>query len=491
MPETAIWWVRHDLRLHDNPTLAAASEADHLLAVYCFDPAAYGNQPYGGSDDFTFQKTGSHRAQFHREAVDDLRASLRERGSDLLVRHGDPATEIAAVVDAVDADRLHAQRLPAPEEVATEGAVREAVGDDVAVETHWTHTLYHPDDLPSPPAEIQDTYTPFRKAVEADSDVRPTVETPSLPPLPESAPEAGSIPTLADLDSSLSPPEPDDHAGLGFEGGETAGKARLQHYLWEADRLREYKETRNGLRGADFSSKLSAWLAAGCLSPRHIAAEVGRYETERVANDSTYWLVFELLWRDFFQFQVAKYGGQYFAKGGLQERDGLDWRDPDDEPAANTAFDQWCAGETGIPFVDAAMRELNATGYQSNRARQNAASFLANDLGIDWRRGAAYFETQLVDYDPCSNYGNWAYIAGVGNDSRDRAFNILWQADRYDPDAAYVTHWLPELAGLPARYAHAPWTMSDAEQSEYGVELGSDYPEPTVRLEIPDDVFDE
>jgi deoxyribodipyrimidine photo-lyase len=129
------------------------------------------------------------------------------------------------------------------------------------------------------------------------------------------------------------------------------------------------------------------------------------------------------------------------------------------------------------------MRELNETGFMSNRGRQNVASFLANNLRLDWRRGAAYFEARLVDYDPCSNYGNWAYIAGVGNDSRDRYFNIVKQARKYDTDAEYVTHWLPELDPLPPESAHEPWTLSRDEQAEYGVELGVDYPEPMVDLE--------
>jgi deoxyribodipyrimidine photo-lyase len=229
--------------------------------------------------------------------------------------------------------------------------------------------------------------------------------------------------------------------------------------------------------GQGFSSKLSAWLNEGCLSPRYVEREVRRYERERVSNDSTYWLLFELIWRDFFQFQFAKHGTDFWRQGGIRGRDDIAWRDDE------TAFERWAAGETGIPFVDAAQRELNESGYVSNRARQNAASFLVNNLRLDWRRGAAYYETQLVDYDPCSNYGNWAYIAGVGNDSRDRYFNVVKQAKQYDGNAEYVTHWLPELDGLPPRYAHEPWTLSESEQAEYGVQLGVDYPEPMLDLE--------
>jgi deoxyribodipyrimidine photo-lyase len=135
------------------------------------------------------------------------------------------------------------------------------------------------------------------------------------------------------------------------------------------------------------------------------------------------------------------------------------------------------------------MRELNETGYMSNRGRQNAASFLANSLRIDWRRGAAYFETQLVDFDPCSNYGNWAYIAGIGNDSRNSYFNIVKQARKYDADGEYTRTWLPELSGLPADATHEPWELSEKQQRAYGVELGVDYPEPMVDLEASYEQF--
>ena len=136
-----------------------------------------------------------------------------------------------------------------------------------------------------------------------------------------------------------------------------------------------------------------------------------------------------------------------------------------------------------MPFVDANMRELNETGYMSNRGRQNVASFLADWLEIDWRMGAAYFEAKLVDYDVCSNWGNWAYQAGVGNDSRDNYFNVLGQGERYDSDADYITHWLPELDGLPAEYAHRPWRLNEREQAEYGVHIGIDYPAPMLDVE--------
>ena len=294
-----------------------------------------------------------------------------------------------------------------------------------------------------------------------------------MPPLPESAPDPGSIPALDALGVVGDVPD-DGRAPLAFEGGETAGKRRLEQYVWETDSLQEYKETRNGLVGRDYSSKFSPWLATGCLSPREVYATVGEYERERVSNDSIYWLVFELRWRDFFAFQFAKYGGQFFRPGGIRERTDVEWRRDD------AAFRRWQEGRTGVPFVDAAMRELAATGYVSNRARQNAASFLVHDQGIDWRWGAAHYEHHLLDFDPASNYGNWAYVAKVGNDSREGGFDVLAQAERYDHGAEYVQRWCPELDGLVGAYAREPWLMDEDEQRERGVVLGEDYPKPMV-----------
>jgi len=484
MPDTAVVWLRRDLRLHDNEALTEAATADRVVPVYAFDPRAYGDREFGGDDSFRYEKTGGHRARFRRESVLDLRASLRERGSDLVVREGTPERVVGAVADGVDADTVHFHTRPTPEETGVEAAVREALSGlagDVETRRHWGHTLYHINDLPSDYRNIADTYTTFRKAVEAESSVRGPLGTPDLPPLPDDAPTPGDVPTLAAL--GVDDPPEDDRGVLSFEGGESAALDRVERYLWDEDRLREYKQTRNGLLGQGYSSKLSAWLNEGCLSPRYVHGEVDRYEDLRVANDSTYWLVFELLWRDFFAFQFAKHGATVFAPGGIRERADIDWRDPATDDEAARQFERWAAGETGIPFVDANVRELNRTGYMSNRGRQNVASFLANNLRIDWRRGAAHFETELVDYDPASNYGNWAYVAGVGNDSRDRYFNIVTQARKYDGDAEYVTHWLPELDPLPPEYAHEPWTMSEREQADYGVELGVDYPEPVVDLE--------
>jgi deoxyribodipyrimidine photo-lyase len=202
---------------------------------------------------------------------------------------------------------------------------------------------------------------------------------------------------------------------LTFVGGESAALARMQHYFVTADALREYKVTRNGLLGPNYSSKLSAWLAAGCVSPRSVAAEVRAYEARVVANDSTYWLLFELLWRDYFRLAPLGWGRSLFLLGGprgVHDPSRL-WRQD------ARLLGAWATGRTGYPFVDANMRELKHTGFMSNRGRQNVASYLVHNLQLDWRKGARYFEKMLVDYDVFSNWGNWAYLGGVGNDPRE------------------------------------------------------------------------
>jgi deoxyribodipyrimidine photo-lyase len=474
MSDTAVVWFRDDLRIHDNGTLAGAvAGADRIVPLYVFDPREYGEGMFG------LPKKGPYWARFRRESVLDLRSSLRARGGDLLVRHGDPREVVPAVTGSFDVDGVHAQTKPGTEEIGTEEAVRSRLAErGIELERSWTHTLYHPRDLPTPFDRIDDTFTPWRKEVEREGSVGETLPAPETVPTPDF--EAGDAPSLADLGVTGSP-EPDERGVLAFEGGETAAMDRLRGYVWEGDHLRNYKSTRNGLLGPDYSSKLSAWLAHGCLSPRHVYEEVRRYEAERVSNEDTYWLVFELMWRDFFQFQLLKHGVEFFTPSGIR---GVEkrWR------GDREAFRRWADGETGVPFVDANMRELNATGYMSNRGRQNVASFLADFLGIDWRMGAAYFESKLVDYDVASNWGNWAYQAGVGNDSRDGYFYVPGQAERYDPEAAYVEHWIPELEPLPPEYAHHPWRMSGAEQAEYGVRLDRDYPAPVID---PDERYEE
>ena len=470
MPKRIVYWFRNDLRLHDNDAFSRAlTEADEVLPVFVFEPRWFVELPVIG-----FRKTGAFRTNFLIEAVSDLRRSLQSKGADLIIRVGDPATVLADLAEEVSAGAIYASKEVTQEETDTESDLSKHLKRlNIDLELFWQSTLYHVRDLPFEIARLPDVFTQFRNRVEKFADVR------ALIPMPERVPfvsgvSAGPMPILSTFGfpAGLAP---DVRAAVAFHGGETTAVARLERYLWERDLIRTYKETRNGMLGEDYSSKFSAWLALGCLSPRLIYAEVKRYETERVKNDSTYWLTFELVWRDFFRFVALRYGTRIFKPSGIRHDLNKKWRHDTD------LFLRWAQGETGIPFIDANMHELNQTGFMSNRGRQNAGSFLVKDLGIDWTWGAAYFESLLVDYDPCSNWGNWNYVAGVGNDPReDRYFNIYSQATRYDEQGRYVKHWLPELVNVPADKVHLVSNLSRAEQTEYGVALGDNYPMPVI-----------
>ena len=458
-------WFRHDLRVEDHEPLHVAAFSGSVIALYCFDPRHFLDTEYG------FPKTDAYRTQFLIESVTNLKRSLKELGGDLVIRIGKPEDIIPGLIDRGKIDRIYLHGEVTSEEQRVSNAVERSVS--VPVKSFWGHSMVHRDDLPFDLFNIPDVFTEFRKKIEKQSRARRPIKAPGTI-VSVSGIDSGNIPTPHDL--GLKAQLIDTRSVLPFKGGESEAWNRLNHYFFESDSLRNYKFTRNGLLGADYSSKFSPWLAHGCISARSIHAEVERYEEEVYRNQSTYWMKFELIWRDYFRFSAIKYGDQIFKIGGIQDKDLQKSSDPE-------IFRKWAEGRTGIPFIDANMRELNCTGYMSNRGRQNVASFLAQNLNFDWRWGAAWFESKLIDYDVCSNWGNWAYNATVGHDPRNRYFNILNQADKYDKKGDFVRHWIPELKDVPAEFIHEPHTMSIDQKKLLNAEIGKDYPEPMIDLE--------
>ena len=428
---TSIVWFKTDLRLHDNETLIAALlHSDRIVPVYCFDDADYATTPYG------FKRTGAFRAQFILQALEDLDRRLRLLGSGLVVVKGNTASELQQLVAIYQACSIYTAEQVAPYELLQQQEVAQLLQPmHCTLQVVGNNTLYHTTDLPFSPEEAPEVFTAFRQKTEAVSTVRECFSDPffiSSPLLPEL-----DLPTLSEL--QLTSAVADTRGGIIYNGGETSALQRVQYYFEESRLVSTYKETRNQLVGADYATRFSAWLAIGCLSPRFIYHKLKEYEQTYGANDSTYWVVFELLWRDYFSIMMKKHGNKYFLKKGIKKWQILP------VPHNHQALQSWVNGQTGVDFVDANMRELQLTGFMSNRGRQNVASYLCNDLKIDWRYGAAYFEEQLIDYDVCSNWGNWAYIAGVGNDPRpNRYFNIRKQADQYDADKKFRELWLSD-----------------------------------------------
>jgi deoxyribodipyrimidine photo-lyase len=429
MIKNALVWFKTDLRIEDNETLLKAiSQSEKIIPIYCFDEAHFETTPYG------FKKTGSFRAQFLLESLQDLDAQLRTLGSGLRIVIGKPEVEIPKLVQEYKVQKVFAKREVAFEEIQTEKKVRtELFKLRCELETFSTSTLYHAEDLPFSIKDIPDVFTNFRKKTEKDSEIRQPFTAPTQIISPEIP--YMELPTLEVL--GLTKTSIDSRAVLQFKGGESEAMQRLNHYFYDTQGLSTYKETRNGMIDANYSSKFSAWLALGCISPRFIYAEIKKYEKQFGANDSTYWLVFELLWRDFFRFMFKKYQTKFFLYEGIKTEK------VNSRSLNEKLLSQWINGATPSDFINANMLELQQTGFMSNRGRQNVASYFCNELNMDWRIGAAYFEEQLIDYDVSSNWGNWAYLAGVGNDPRGhRYFNIEKQATDYDKNKTFRKLWL-------------------------------------------------
>lgn len=422
-------WFRNDLRVKDHEALwRACQNGNEVYPVYVFDPRNFSTTSLG------FPRTGSFRGQFLLESVLELKISLVKLGGDLIVKQGLPEEVIPALAQQFDIDRVYCGKEVAYDEHQVALALEAKLAQKkIVLDQFWQSGLYHEEDVPWPIKQVPDVFTNFRKESEKTVEIRAEFDTPEKVNFPGNI-DTGDIPGLLDL--GLSAERRSKKAVLPFKGGEKQAWKRVDEYFWKDDLLKKYKYTRNGLVGKDYSSKLSPWLAHGCISAKSIYHEIKRYEKERVKNVSTYWLFFELLWRDFFKFMSKKHGADIFLRRGITG-------DMPDMADDIEKFELWRKGETGEPFVDANMIELNTTGFMSNRGRQNVASYLIHDLKVNWTWGAMWYENRLIDYDPGSNWLNWAYIAGVGNDpQKGRKFNIENQSLQYDPKGEYVKLWL-------------------------------------------------
>ena len=418
-----IVWLRNDLRISDHPALSRAlQECDEVLFAYVFDDRVW--KPRNG-----VSRIASFRARFLLESLAELQEQIRDRGGKIEFLQGRTDDQLSKLIKEYGASRCYAQREDAWEETQDEKHLAE-ICELILAEGKG---LFENHDLSFDLNKLPGVFSSFRRKVEKNLSIRPLMEVPDS--LPCTWNECHALPTLEDL--GVDEVSLDDRQVLSFQGGEMEGHQWMKEWIWERDCLKKYKETRNGMVGSDYSSKLSPWLSAGCLSAVQVYWEIKKYEEERVANESTYWLFFELLWREFFRFVSRLNGPKLFWRSGIKEASGTR---PKGDPKT---LQRWKEGMTANDFVNANMIELAKSGWMSNRGRQIVASYLIHDLGQDWLAGAKHFEKLLIDYDPCSNYGNWMYLAGVGNDPRPiRAFNLEKQAEYYDPDHKFRNLWL-------------------------------------------------
>ncbi|MFD0903263.1 cryptochrome/photolyase family protein [Actinomadura sediminis] len=423
---TSMMLFTRDLRVRDNPALAAACRAERVVPVFVFDDALL-DGPFAAPN----------RVRFLLDGLADLRESLRELGGDLVVRRGDPATEIARLAQETGAESLFLADERSRYATRRLSRLRDL---PLRVTTHPGVTVVPPGDLAPAGGDHYRVFTPYWRAWDGRSR-RPIARTPPSVRLPAGV-RPGPLPRFADLASGATSR---DLAA----GGERAGRRRMAD--WLRDDAADYDRVHDDL-AADRTSRLSPYLKFGCVSPR---------ELDAAAPDG---FRRQLAWRDFHH-QVAA------AFPSLATRDyrprGHRWNLDED------AYTAWCEGRTGIPIVDAGMRQLHAEGYMHNRARLITASFLTRDLGIDWRRGLRHFNDRLADGDIADNAGNWQWVAGTGNSTRpSQVMNPHRQAARFDRGGDYVRRYLPELSDVDGPAVHRPWTLPEARRRAL------DYPPP-------------
>jgi deoxyribodipyrimidine photo-lyase len=398
---------RQNPRLKDNPVLALAKKMNQPIIPLVLIQNNEWNRTW-----FKFKSMGPFRKQFIMDCVIGLDLGIKALGGQLWVSLDSMATTLQAINAHCQITQVITTKEVGHYERCFEAHLSNLCqAFQVPVTFIWDHTLIQPEDLPFDVSDTPNSFSSFRKKIEMSPLKIPAEltddgsfyagETPyPLEKAWPSQPSTGSI-------------------------GEQAAWAHVNDYLWESNAILHYKDTRNLSHGHHVSTKLSSWLSMGVLSARQIMREIQTYEKKVKKNISTYWVFFELLWRDFFHFQSVKHGLKWYNPNGI-----LDQNEPVPKYDEDR-FTQWANGETSEPYVNAHMKELITTGYMSNRARQVVASYLIHNLNQDWRRGAELFEHYLIDYDVASNYGNWMYIAGVGNSRNKRIFNVQKQAKKY------------------------------------------------------------
>ena len=444
--KTAIVWFTNNLRVNDNHILEnACSKYERVIACYCFDKKHYTKTQYG------FKKTEKFRAQFLIESVEALSQNLKALHISLLVFKDYTETCIPNICSKYNADALFFQKEFTQEETQTIDTILSVLPKSVKIYSYYDQFLYHPDHLPFEVNDLPKIFTNFRKQIESTTRIlnskiftnfRKQIES-TTRILKSKIFQPKAISNLLDVNSKIpsieelgfEPFNRKKQTAFPFKGGENEAIERLSDYFFTTQNLGIYKNTRNGLIGTNYSSKFSPWLANGCISARTIYWNIKTYEARFGSNSSTYWMYFELIWRDYFKYLALKHQDFLFHRNGIQQQK-YKWK------TDNNLIQFWINGTTTNDFVNANMIELKQTGWMSNRGRLNVASYFSKELHLDWRIGAAYFESMLLDYDVHSNYGNWQYVSGVGNDPRNRKFNVQLQAERYDANGKYRRTWL-------------------------------------------------
>ncbi|GAA4199921.1 DASH family cryptochrome [Pedobacter jeongneungensis] len=427
-------WFKNDLRLHDNEALVIAQkECNEVICCFCLEKSNFENHSLG------FRKADINRFKFLEQSISNLKANLKLIGGQLSIGAESALITIPELIQKHQITDIYAAEEYASYELELIRKLKQAL-PETSFHFFWEKTLYHKDDIPFSIPKIPLTSKAYRIPAGKESEPRKTFDIPKkLNPVKKVI--VSRFPSYKDYGFSAGEYK---NARPFVKGGEDAALERLEYYTFKSEELTRYRWSRNQSDGMDYSSKFSPYLALGCISAREIYEKVQLYEKEIKKNQSTWWLIFELVWRDYFTFKSMRFGEAIFKSKGYKNKN-YQW---ENDPGK---FKKWCEGKTGIPFIDAHMRQLNQTGYMSNRGRVNCASYFVHDLKIDWTWGAAYFESRLIDYDVSSNWMNWHM----------QAFEIWYtnpvhQSNKYKAQE-FIRHWIPELKKANDMEVLIPW----------------------------------
>ena len=443
---TSVVWFRRDLRVADHPALGTAAARGRVVALFVVDPAILGRRHHASPERLRFLRAGL-------EAVD---GELRARGGALVVRYGDPVQVVATLAREVGADEVHVTRerslLGAARDLAVEA---ELWSGGVRLVGHRGDLLAEPEELPGSSGNGYLVFTPFHRAWSQ-------VGIPAQLPAPE---RIQSPDVQGDNDWRLPTGPPS------LPAGPEAARSAIVEFIRSGGSDR-YPQRRDAV-GERGTSGLSAYLRFGMCTPSQIGRAIGADRSALADGRSAFWR--QIAWRDFYHHLMAR-RPEILRVAQRASLRGIEWENDAQLLRA------WKQGETGVPMVDAGMRQLAATGWMHNRARMVVASYLIKDLLIDWRRGETHFMRTLLDGDPANNNGGWQWTAGTGADAAPyfRVFNPSLQGTRFDPAGDYVRQWVPEIRDVPTKRLHEPWTMSAEEERTAGCRIGRDYPAPVV-----------
>jgi len=465
--ENALFWFRRDLRTGDNAGLCAAlAAARRVWCVFVFDRAILDRLP----------SPADRRVEFIHESLFELDRRLAAAGGGVITCHADARTAVPALAAKLGVQAVFANHDYEPEAIARDRAVADALAaTGIGFQTHKDQVVFERREVLTGAGTVFGVFTPYRNAwlkklaesgahELAQAAFAPAPGQLQPPPAGERRPDGWSLEAIGFERTNLST--------LDIPAGESGARTLLDAFM---KRIDGYHERRDfpAVKGPSY---LSVHLRFGTVSIRELARLAhARAGQDALASEGARVWLSELVWRDFY-FMILSQHPHVVGGAWKREYDRLAFTD---DPAL---FAAWCEARTGYPIVDAAMRQINQTGYMHNRLRMIVASFLVKDLLVDWRKGERYFADHLNDFDLSANNGGWQWAASTGCDAQPyfRIFNPVSQSERFDADGKFIRRYLPELAKVQAKYIHAPWTMPALEQKMAGCVIGTDYPAPVV-----------